>query len=207
MIVSEIVPFDKKRSKIYLDEEYAFLLYKGEIRQYCMEQGSELSEDVYEEILYTVLPKRAKLRAMNLLQKQDYTEKKLRDKLHDGCYPERCIDEAIEYVKSYHYIDDRRYATDYVQYYMSLRSRNRIEMDLMKKGITRELISDVMAACYEFADPLIEIKQATELLHKKHYDSKTADMKEKQRIMGFLYRKGFSQDVIHKVLSLDITMD
>jgi len=36
MIVSEIVPFDKKRSKIYLDEEYAFLLYKGEIRQYCM---------------------------------------------------------------------------------------------------------------------------------------------------------------------------
>lgn len=207
MIVSEVVSFDKKRSKIYLDGEYAFLLYKGEIRQYCIEQGAELSEDVYEEILCTVLPKRAKLRAMNLLQKQDYTEKKLRDKLHDGCYPDSCINEAVDYVKSYHYIDDRRYATDYVQYYMSLRSRNRIEMDLMKKGIARDLISDVMTACYEFADPQIEIKQATELLHKKHYDSKTADMKEKQRIMGFLYRKGFSQDVIHKVLSLDITMD
>ena len=40
MIVSEIVPFDKKRSKIYLDEEYAFLLYKGEIRQYCMPVGA-----------------------------------------------------------------------------------------------------------------------------------------------------------------------
>jgi regulatory protein len=207
MTVSEIVPFDKKRSRVYLDGEYAFLLYRGELRDYHIEQDAELSEDAYEEIMNEVLPKRAKLRAMHLLQKQDYTERKLREKLNDGCYPECCIDEAIEYVKSYHYIDDRRYAVDYVQYYMSLRSRNRIEMDLMKKGITRDLIQEVMDSSYSCADPQIEVQQVQELLKKKHYDPENQDLKEKQKMMAFLYRRGFSQDVIHRALSLDITPD
>ncbi|MCH4191781.1 MAG: recombination regulator RecX [Butyrivibrio sp.] len=207
MTVSEIVPFDKKRSRVYLDGEYAFLLYRGELRDYHIEQGTELSEDVYGEIMHEVLPKRAKLRAMHLLQKQDYTERKLREKLNDGCYPESCIDEAVEYVKSFHYIDDRRYATDYVQYYMDLRSRNRIETDLMKKGISRELIQEILTERYEEADPQIEVKQVQELLRKKHYDPENCELKEKQKLMAFLYRRGFSQDVIHRALSLDITPD
>ena len=199
MTVTKIEEVTKAKCRIEIDQEFAFVLYKGELRMYHIREGEELDPAIYEEIVGKLLPKRATMRAMNLLKSRPYTEYQLRQKLSMGGYPQDAQEEAISYVKSYHYIDDRRYATDYVQYYMSLRSRNRIEMDLIKKGITRDLILDIMTKCYEFADPQIEIKQAMELLHKKHYDSKTADMKEKQRIMGFLYRKGFSQDVIHKV--------
>ena len=42
-----------------------------------------------------------------------------------------------------------------------------------------------------------------ELLRKKHFDAKQADLKEKRRIQAFLYRKGFSPDKIRKAMNFD----
>ena len=64
-----------------------------------------------------VLPKRAKLRAMNLLQGREYTTSQLRTKLQQGYYPPEIIEQAIEYVAGFHYIDDLRYAVDYITYH------------------------------------------------------------------------------------------
>ena len=203
MLVTEIIPFDKKRSKIFIDYEYAFLLYKGEIRNYSLKHGEEISEEIYDEIMKEVLIKRVRLRAMNLLQKMDYTEYKLRAKLTDGCYPKSCIDDALDYVKKYHYIDDNRYAKDYVAYYIDKRSKGRITTDLMKRGIAKDIISSVMEELYENADPNIEIIQARHLLEVKHYDQNSADDATKRKLAAFLYRKGYKGDVIWKALSLD----
>ena len=74
MIITSIKEYDKKRSQIYIDGEKAFLLYKGEIRKYKLEQDKEIDQITYDVIVREVLGKRAILRAMNLLQKKDYTE-------------------------------------------------------------------------------------------------------------------------------------
>ena len=84
MTVTSVVELDKKRCKIYLDGEFSFVLYKGELRDYNIMAGQEISDANYQEIIDVILPKRCKLRAMNLLQKKDYTEKQLRDKLSEG---------------------------------------------------------------------------------------------------------------------------
>ena len=34
MFITDIIPIDKKRVKVYLDNEFAFVLYKGELRLY-----------------------------------------------------------------------------------------------------------------------------------------------------------------------------
>ena len=52
---------------MYIDDEFAFVLYKGELRLYHVAVGEEISQKDYDDILNQVLPKRAKLRAMNLL--------------------------------------------------------------------------------------------------------------------------------------------
>ena len=92
--------------------------------------------------------KRAKLRAMNLLTKRPYTEKKLRQKLVEGKYPEDIIDIALAYVKSYGYIDDEAYARDYISYHMASESPLRIRQKLMEKGID----GDTINACLEEQD-------------------------------------------------------
>lgn len=198
--ITEITELSKSRYKIEVDGEYGFVLYRSELREYHIREGESLPEEFLEEILKEVLPRRAKLRGMNLLKSREYTEHQLREKLRQGMYPERVIDEAIEYLRSYHYIDDRRYAKDYIVYYSDSRSRGRIEQDLLRKGIHRNLIR----AVYEedlgeekLPDEVLLIKK---LLDKKNYREESADYQEKQKMKAFLYRKGFSPDNIEKIL-------
>lgn len=143
-------------------------------------------------------------RAMQLLTARDYTEKQLRDKLLKY-FEEQETAAAVAYVKSYHYLDDVRYADNYLEYYKDFRSYRRMEVDLMKKGIAR----DVIRACWE--DKLEqgcdydEGEQIRRLLEKRHFNPGTADYKEKQRTYAFLCRKGFSGETIRKYMLLDIT--
>jgi regulatory protein len=200
MIVTDIVEFDKKRSKIFIDGEFVFVLYKGELKDYNVKVGQELSESDYREILEVVLPKRAKLRAMNLLQKKDYTEKQLRDRLVEGLYPGEIVDEAIEYVKSYKYLNDERYARDYITYHMSTRSRARIIQDLTGKGISRDNLMSIIEELYTEDDGDAELDQIRRLLVKKQYDPEVTDFKEQQKITAFLMRKGYNLSDIKRAM-------
>ena len=203
MIVSGLAELDKKRVKVYLDGEFAFVLYKGELKEYKVREGEELDPACYRQIMEDLLPKRAKLRAMNLLQKKDYTEKQLRDKLKEGLYPADIVGEAIAYVKSYKYLDDNRYARDYINYHMESRSKARIMQDLMGKGLAKEVISEAMEEIYSEDNGESELAQIRKLLEKKHYDPEQTEYKEKQKIIAFLTRKGYSLSLIKRALSID----
>ncbi len=200
-IVTDIVEFDKKRCKVYLDGEFAFLLYKGELKDFSIKNGAEISDATYTEIVEGVLYKRCKLRAMNLLQKKDYTERQLRDKLSEGLYQPELIDDAIGYVKMYKYLDDDRYARDYITYHMSTRSKNRIIQDLITKGISKEILMPIIEQLYLQEDGDIELEQVKALLEKKHYDQDMTDFKEKQKIMAFLMRRGFQMSTIKRAMN------
>ncbi len=202
MKVTDIRDIDKKRKKIYIDGDFAFVLYYGEIRDYKLKVGQKISQEIYDEIMTTVLPKRAKLRAMNLLQKRDYTEKQLRDKLSDGDYPQELIDEAINYVKSYRYLDDSRYARDYITYHMPLRSKNRIIQDLTQKGISKDIYEDILDELYS-EDSDAEIEQIKTLLAKKHFDPDNSDYEQRQKITTFLMRKGYSLSDIQMAMKTE----
>ena len=202
MTVTSVVELDKKRCKIYLDGEFSFVLYKGELRDYNIMAGQEISDANYQEIIDVILPKRCKLRAMNLLQKKDYTEKQLRDKLSEGLYPGDIIDDAIHYVKAYHYLDDERYARDYITYHMSIRSRNRIIQDLTGKGISKDIFMPIVEELYVEEDSDVELDQIRKLLAKKHYDQEETDFKDKQKIMAFLLRKGFQMSDIRRAMDI-----
>ena len=114
MIVTEIKPVTKQKFQIELDRQPAFVLYKGELSRYHIQKDEELSEEIYRELVEQVLTKRAKLRAMHLLEKMDRTKGELRKKLEQGGYPSIAIEAALDYVESFQYIDDDRYAARYI---------------------------------------------------------------------------------------------
>ncbi len=200
MRVTQIVELSKSRSKIYLEQEFAFVLYKGELRLYGVYEGADLSEKDYWIIMEEVLPKRAKLRAMNLLKQRDYTTAQLKNKLQQGFYPEQVIEQTLQYIASFHYTDDMRYAIDYINYHERSRSRRRIEQDLLIKGIAPETIEQAWNEWQEQGGMQDELAMISNLLAKKHYDPEHADYKEQQRIFGFLLRKGFSTEQIRKAM-------
>lgn len=207
MIVTQITGITKGRYRIYIEEKPAFVLYRGEMKRLGIREGEPISEEAMREIQEEILPGRAKRRAMNLLQSRDYTEAALREKLRSGDYPENCIEEALVYVKSYGYVDDHRYAGDFIAYNMDRKSRTRMEQDLMKKGIGKDTIRDIFEELEEQGTRQDEDAMIRSLLEKKKYDPKTAARQDKQRMYAFLYRKGFHSEAINRALSLDITLN
>lgn len=205
MQITGIIPLDKKRSRVYIDEEFAFVLYKGELRKLGINEGEDLDEETYREISEVLLPKRAKLRAMNLLKSRTYTEKQLRDKLRDGEYPKEIIDAAIEYVSSYNYINDQRYAEEYIRIHASDKSRTRMKQDLIKKGIGSGTIEAAFEMCEEEGFGADELAQALKLLEKRGYTGLDGiDPKEWNKHYAFLARRGYSSEIIRKAMGGDL---
>lgn len=199
MIVTDMIPLTKNRYKVYIDNEFAFVLYKGELHIYHIEMGETLQEADYAEIMQVLLPKRAKLRAMNLLQKRNYTQKQLEDKLREGFYPETLIQDAIVYVKSYHYVDDLRYAVDYITYHENFKPMARIRDELFRKGISKEIFEAAKSEWEELGGRNDELTMIEEHLQKRGY-SEDMELKEKRRIYAYLLRKGFSSETISKAM-------
>ena len=197
-VVTKIEELSRTRSKVYLDEEFAFVLYKGELRRYHIEVGGELANESEEEIRKEILPKRAKLRSMNLLKNREYTEKQLRDKLRQGGYPEAAVEEAVQYVKSFRYVDDVSYAEHYILCHLSDKSGQRIRMDLLRKGISKEIIDQQMERLGSKEDEAVLL---SELLKKKHYSPDMA-VEEQRKIFAFLLRKGFQGEDIREAMKM-----
>ena len=205
MTVTNIKELSKSRVRIEIDHEFAFVLYKGELRLHKIEEGDEIEDAVYDRIMKDVLPKRAKLRAMNLLKNRTYTRTQLKDKLLQGGYPEQIADIAVDYVVSYRYVDDEQYVRDFIEYNREKKSRKRIQLDLMHKGISEQLFQDIWEEIAGDDEEAIEREQIIYWMNKKHFCPQEATFEEKQKMMAFLYRKGFSINNIRSILSLDIT--
>ena len=199
MIVTRIEEISKSKVRVTLDSEFSLVIYKGELTKYHITENEEFPQNQYE-LLLTVLEKRAKLRCMNLLKSRDYTVYQLKTKLKENGYPELLIDTAIEYVASYGYVDDERYARAYIESVSGTKSRNQIMNDLVRKGLDRQHIAEayeeIMAEHNE--DP--EEDLIRRYIVKKHYDAATATYEEKQKLIAFLYRKGFGLDKIYKIV-------
>lgn len=182
----------KGKYRTTFDNGTTCVLYRTEAVRYSIMEGAFISEADYEKLITEVVGKRAKKRALHLLEQMDRSERKLREKLTQGGYPDCCVDAAIDYVKSFHYLDDYRFASTYVRYHQDSLSRRQLEQKLMTKGIGRDDINCAIDSEYT-AD---EEKHIAKLLEKKHYDPDNCDEKEFRRIYQFLMRRGFKSSQI-----------
>ena len=193
MIVTAIEYGEGKKYKVFLNDEFAFELYKSEIKSCGLEKGREIEEELYEKILYEVIGRRVKKRAMHILEKHDKTEHQLREKLQENRYPSESIENAIEYVKSYGYINDASYAKRYVTYRKKKKSKKQLKMELLGKGVSSEIISKVFE---EMEDS--ELDTIKKLIIKKCPFPADLEAEEEKKIKMSLMRKGFPYSEIDR---------
>ena len=143
--------------------------------------------------------KQAKQKALSLLNYMDRTESQLRQKLKEKSFDDQAIDVAIEYVKSFGYINDASYAERYILNRQGSKSKREIYAALCQKGICREDIERAMESCYEAED---EFAAICRLCEKKHFVAEEATDAEKKRMYNYLLRKGFHGEDVCKVLNV-----
>ncbi len=194
MIVTDIISIDKRKSKIFVEEQLFCALYNGEIRQLDIRVNNQISEDSLMKI-QDILAKRARERSFYILKTRDHTEKEMRDKLKKSYVPENIINSTIEFLHRYSYIDDERYTRNFVEAHSRRESIRIIKGKLLTKGINREIIESVFAD--NISDPCEVIRRN---YSRKIEQYQNLNQKGRQRIYNMLLRKGFSYEDINNVL-------
>ncbi len=200
MTVTRIQPISNNRYRIYTDEGVFCVLYKSELATYDIAEGRVITDELCEQIKTEVLTRRARLRAMNLLMKHSFTEHKLREKLVEGGYPDDIVDDAIDYVVGYGYVDDRAYARDYIVSHSRDKSIRRLTYDLLSKGISKDIIDEVLRDTEGTIDEVDEEAQIRRLLEKRRFVASSADPETIRKTCVYLTGRGYSADVIRRVL-------
>jgi len=217
MKITKLEDFKNNRIKVFLNDEFAFVLYKRELKKLPLlsnekiKLDEEISDESVKNILKEVILKRAKLRSMNILLKQDRTERQLRDKLKEGLYTSDIIDETISYLKGYHYIDDERYARSYAEYRLCTKGRKALENELLLKGISRDVVRDVLDELYSDSE-VDEYSIIRELARKKLHLSMSDDLpsalpeKDRNKLYRYLLSKGFTFDKVNGALDITLSL-
>lgn len=197
VVVESVEQLSKGKRRLHLDNGEVWVLYSGELRMCSLVEGMELAQAQYEKIRYEIIGKRAKKRAMHLLERMDRTEQQLRKKLLESEYPEDLAEEAIAYVKRFHYVDDARYADCYVRLRGAAKSRGKLLAELQSKGVDRELANRVLS---EHEGDRDEPQMIRELMSKRGYDPQTASLQDQRRMYGYLMRRGFQSADVCKAI-------
>lgn len=195
MIVTSIAPVDKRKCKVFVDEGFAFVLYRGEIRRYGIEEGRDLPETAYRLIETEVLNKRARDRCVYLLKASDKTEGQIRQKLKDDGYPQPVIDRTVALLSKYHYVDDQAFAMRYVENSGARKSRRQMAYELRQKGVDGELVAEAIREAAPDEEDAIR-----HLVQKRAGDAKDLSREELSKLYGYLGRKGYSFESIRRVL-------
>lgn len=195
MIITRLEELEKGKVKVYIDEEYHFLLYHKDIKIHHLELNEAISDITYKDILTNTVIRRAKQKAVAILKFMDRTEHELATKLKLAGYTDNVIITITEYVKDYHYIDDVRYAVDYIRFKKDNKSKRQLHTDLMLKGITKEIIENAFYEEYKDEDNAIQ-----KAIAKKNKKVGDLDKEEKLKLSAYLFRKGYQIDLIKKYL-------
>lgn len=149
---------------------------------------------------------KGKKRALHLLERKDYSRKELKDRLKRDGYSEEMIMQIIEYVDSFHYLSDVRVASSYIRCHRANTSRRKMECMLKQKGISEEDINAAMKEVLEDSDGIsqeeITVRNQVKKYVPEEEQLQELSYAEKTKIAVKLYRKGFEQDVIRKVLQM-----
>jgi len=140
--------------------------------------------------------------ALYLLGRRARTQRELRQKLTDKGYELDQVEKVLQNLQDINLINDEQFAHNYAQDKVRIyrRGRHRIGLELIHKGIDKELVKQATEKIKEED----ELEAAKSLLKGKERNwANLTDRKRFERSISLLQRRGFSGSVIRQAISKD----
>ena len=187
-----------KQDKIHIsvDGEYSFTVDEAYFLSMGIYNGKEVDSDELEEIKRIVNVRRAYNYAVSLLSRRDHSERELMTKLSQKGYADGA-EEAVSKLRDGGYVSDERFARLYVRELQTLKKygKKRIEQELYRKGVDREIIREVLDETDFEQDDLVS-------LIERKYGRYLGDEKGLQKTINGLLRMGYSYGEIRDALKV-----
>lgn len=143
--------------------------------------------------------KRAYQKALFLLERRDYSEAEMRQKLKEKDFSLDTIEVVLERLIAYGFINDRRFTEQYLRYHSNAYSKRILSMKLFQKGISSDLFETVYSnMSEEFGrspeEEALEkaVSAALRKAERRGAEIHALTPEEQNKIIASLFRKGFS---------------
>ena len=134
--------------------------------------------------------------ALHLLARRELSVAECRARLAGKDHPQDEIDVAIEHLLETGALDDRRVARAFVRTALNVKGRGRlrIQRELQEKGISREIVADVLAEAFGDTDERALVARAIQ----KRLRGRTTlkDRAESARLYQYLMRQGYTPPAV-----------
>jgi regulatory protein len=195
----EIQKKNKNRVNVYVDGEYNFSCNAQIVFSHNLKSGNTIDpykiKDVAEEDDFIS----CKNYALNIIDRNLKTEKEMDEKLKKREYSEKIIKRVFIFLKEYNLINDVNYSNLYIRDKIKKQGKVKIGYDLLRRGITKEIIDESL----QNIDDSAEI-EAAEILAKKKYESIIKTEREYckiySKLKSYMLRVGFRSNVVNEIL-------
>ena len=181
------------RVNVFVDGKFSFSLDIAQVVDLGVKVGLALSAEKLEELkrasefgkLYQRALEWALVRPRSEKEVRDYLYKKVFERKLDKSY----IDLIVARLKEKKYLDDTVFAKYYVENRFVKKgiSRRRLSLELMKKGVAKEIIAEVL-------DGRNDEEEILKMIAKKRarYDD--------EKLISYLCRQGFSSELARNLV-------
>lgn len=177
---------------VSLEDGRCFPIGRREGKKLELEEDKDLTEEQIQWIYQELVFPRGRNYLICMLASRDYTIREVQDKLTKACYPEEIIADILRYGIEHHYLDDLRYAQDYMAAHRQSQSVRQIMYRLSRKGISDDVLSKLEA----HNDP-------EELLPKvrRYWERREGSTYEKNgKTYQYFVRKGYDVALIRELI-------
>ena len=143
---------------------------------------------------------KARTAVFRLLKIRIRSEKEIAEKLKTKKFDNTIIKETIRYFKDIELIDDRVFAKAWIRSRLNKPfGLGKIKNELKAKGIAEDILQEeletIKADDYQEAEIVLKAAQRRATIYRN-----VDPLKLKQRLFGYLARRGFSSESIYKAL-------
>jgi regulatory protein len=197
------ITLQKRRSgrySIFVDNEFFLGLDEEVLYHAKLKEGQEIDPKDLKDLVVREEYSRARQYVLNLLSRRLYTNHEVRTKLTQKGYESFIIEKLITDLESKKLLNDSQFAQSWIEDRIAHRPRGPaiLRQELLRKGIARELITELLKSLQSTDDQIILAEKA--LLKKKAYCKESDPRVRKRKIYQYLAQKGFSPSVIQEIV-------
>jgi regulatory protein len=193
----------KGRVNVYLDGEFAFGLDAETVVRWGLKINKELTSEEVEKILREGEFQVNYEKALKFTALRPRSEKEVRDWCKRKKLGQTLVGLIFDKLGEHELIDDLEFAKWWIEQRRSFRPRGRrmMEQELWQKGVDRKVVERAFAELEWEAGGEEEQQLARRAIEKKMKAFGKLSGKEKRnRVIGFLQRRGFSWETVRKVV-------
>lgn len=196
----EIQKRNKERISIFIDGEYSFSCSAELVYIHGLKPNNPVNIEKLLEIVDEDNYLKCKNDALKKIERSYKSEKEIYDKLIKKEYDEKAIARAIQFLKSYNFLNDEQFVSLYIKEKIKSQGKNKIKYSLLRKGISEPLIEDKLkeiSNSVQFDTALKLAEKKYKILSKNESDNR----KIYSKLWEYLLRNGYQKDIIDETLS------